>query len=40
LQHLLAEVAHYGGYGVDSGHDLLVGNGGIGSTSAHARDGA
>ena len=29
-----AEVERRGGAGVDSGHDNLVGNGGIGSTSA------
>ena len=33
-QHLLVEFAHRNGNGFDSGHDLLVGNGGISSTSA------
>jgi hypothetical protein len=34
LQHLLAEIVHHSSHGVDNGHDLLVGNGGGGDTSA------
>jgi hypothetical protein len=33
-QHLLAEVTHRGGHGVDNGHDLLMRNDGVDSTSA------
>jgi hypothetical protein len=36
-QHLLAEIAHRGSHGVDSGHDLLVGNDGVSSTSETPR---
>jgi hypothetical protein len=39
-QHLLAEVTHHGAHGVNNGHNLLVGNGGIDSTSTRAGDGA
>ena len=37
-QHLLAEVVRHGNHSVDSGHDLLVGNGGSNGTLAVPRD--
>jgi hypothetical protein len=36
-QRLLAEVVHRGSNDVDNGHDLLVGNGSVGSTTVAPR---